>query len=643
MYRILTSLLICLCFSSFCRAQGNYYNQSSAFLKSNSNWAIGKYAGINFNTNPPSGLKTGVFTSEGSSVVSDTVSGALLFYTNGASVWDKDHNLMPNGTGLLGDTVRNWNGQATAVIALPGSATEYAIFHLSQSYKDHTTSTKLARKLYYTIVDMALNGGLGDVVATRKNILLDGASFGAMIAAVPGDNCDIWVLTHLFAQPVYKAFRITSAGIDPTPVVSTITGGSVLPGANAYSEGYLTFAPDRTRLAMCTKYLLSADTMQQGAFLADFNVETGSVTDEFKIYNGESICIAFSPDGSKVYTNLLASTLSTNSNLMQFDLTSYTRNDILTSRTLVPGGRGTHLMRTYGEEIYVSQYYRGGSFLPRNTWYVSYMKKPNLSADSTEFISNERNNWITWDPGSSIWENSYLGLGNDVITTIHPDTSFAPRKETIFCKTTEQQQFIINAPENYRTYTWSDGSADTSLDISAEGIYWLVSQDLCNYRVDTYAVTIYELMPIINVELNELGTTKQYVTYQWLWNGKSIEGATGSRHIITKNGNYQVIVGNGQDCTDTSNVYVVNNVNIIHAKGSATSHKVYPNPTSDNLTIEGNVEGEILIYGLDGRLVKKHLPAKQIFMGDLAEGFYFLVLTDSKGRIISRNKIIKQH
>jgi hypothetical protein len=42
------------------------------------------------------------FGQGGSAVATDPLSGELLFYTDGLSVFDASHNIMPDGTGLLG-------------------------------------------------------------------------------------------------------------------------------------------------------------------------------------------------------------------------------------------------------------------------------------------------------------------------------------------------------------------------------------------------------------------------------------------------------------------------------------------------------------------------------------------------------------
>ncbi|MDQ3394069.1 MAG: hypothetical protein M3512_08160, partial [Bacteroidota bacterium] len=57
-------------------------------------WYFGDYAGLDFNSNPPKVLTDGALKShEGSSVISDK-NGNLLFYTNGMTVWNMNHQIM---------------------------------------------------------------------------------------------------------------------------------------------------------------------------------------------------------------------------------------------------------------------------------------------------------------------------------------------------------------------------------------------------------------------------------------------------------------------------------------------------------------------------------------------------------------------
>src|SRR5690606_4733136 len=76
----------------------------------------------------------------------------------------------------------------------------------------------------------------------------------------------------------------------------------------------------------------------------------------------------------------------------------------------------------------------------------------------------------------------------------------------------------------------------------------------------------------------QLTTALPYSSYQWMLNGSIIDGATDRTHDVRQNGDYQVIVTDSFGCTDTSDVYVVDNYTSINAPSIAGQITVYPNP-----------------------------------------------------------------
>src|SRR4051812_30597549 len=65
-------------------------------------WYFGNNAGIDFSSGTPVALSNGkIYADEGASSISDC-QGKLLSYSDGVTVYDAAHNIMPNGTGLKG-------------------------------------------------------------------------------------------------------------------------------------------------------------------------------------------------------------------------------------------------------------------------------------------------------------------------------------------------------------------------------------------------------------------------------------------------------------------------------------------------------------------------------------------------------------
>lgn len=127
-------------------------------------------AGLDFNSGSPVVINDSqMITYEGCSTISNE-NGKLLFYTDGYRVWNKNHQMMPNGTDLLGHSSSTQSG---IIIPKPNTPGIYYIF----------TVPELAGPdgLRYSEVDMSLNGGLGDITSKKtsyytlllvKNLLL---------------------------------------------------------------------------------------------------------------------------------------------------------------------------------------------------------------------------------------------------------------------------------------------------------------------------------------------------------------------------------------------------------------------------------------------------------------------------------------
>ena len=140
-------------------------------------WYFGSYAGLDFNSGSPVPLTNGALnTAEGCATISDA-NGNLLFYTDGSTIWNKNHVTMPNGTGLLGNSTST---QAGLIIKQPGSANLYYVFSIFTDFA-------------YSIVDMNLQSGNGDVVAGSKNIVIaGGVNSEKQCATKHANGTDVW-------------------------------------------------------------------------------------------------------------------------------------------------------------------------------------------------------------------------------------------------------------------------------------------------------------------------------------------------------------------------------------------------------------------------------------------------------------------
>ena len=263
--------------------------------KETSWWYFGFNAGLNFNSlsnvtasdgtvvsNMPEAIVGPLSTREGCFTVS-TYDGQLLFSSDGSTVYDKNGNIMTNGTGLLGNFSATQSGIA---IPKPGSTTEYYIITVPAM-----ASTDGLR---YSVVDISKNGGLGEI--TSKNKIIKSGSVFENIAAVPNSNGKDYWLIHRTLQTFY-VWAITSSGVASTPT-STITNTLInthSPIGGIRPQGEIILSSDYKRIA-------SVNWEGQQIITAIFDPITGVMSDSkvlktsANLYGG-----TFSPNNEYLY------------------------------------------------------------------------------------------------------------------------------------------------------------------------------------------------------------------------------------------------------------------------------------------------------------------------------------------------------
>lgn len=199
-------------------------------------WYFGQNAGLDFNSGAPIAITDGQLdTVEGCVTISNS-SGDLLFYSDGNNVWDKNHNVMPNGTGLLGDPSSTQSG---IIIPKPGNPNIYYIFTVDDVAGDNG--------LRYSEVDLSLNGGNGNVTLVKNESLFSPST--EKISAIQHSNgTDYWVVSHSWDSSEFLVYKITATGVNTTPVISSIGSGHT--GDFSRSIGYMKVSPNGEKLAL---------------------------------------------------------------------------------------------------------------------------------------------------------------------------------------------------------------------------------------------------------------------------------------------------------------------------------------------------------------------------------------------------------
>ncbi|MFO7673836.1 MAG: hypothetical protein R6V74_09030, partial [Lutibacter sp.] len=326
-------------------------------------WFFGQQGGLNFNGGTAT-VATGsqIDTNEGNATFSDAT-GNLLFYTDGTTVWNKNHNIMPNGTNLLGNPS---SSQSAIIVPHPGNSNLFYIFTVgANEYNIINNVSVLIRAtdgLNCYTVDMRLNGGLGDVVSGSKVDLSIGQNpqWTEKVTSVKGAECNtFWVIS--LVNNTFVSYKIDTTGLVNSPIISPVNYNS------NDRRGYLKVSPDGKKLASATQ------GNQGNLLLYSFDDTNGEVANDGQMLisdiqqDGQPYGVEFSPRSSRLYcaTNTYISNNNFIYKLWQFDVEN---PNIASSKFLVkskPGYRGALQLAPNGK-IYATvppNYSNGTRFL----------------------------------------------------------------------------------------------------------------------------------------------------------------------------------------------------------------------------------------------------------------------------------------
>jgi gliding motility-associated-like protein len=484
----------------------------------NNNWYFGNNAALDFNTNPVTPLATTGFNAmEGTGSVSD-LSGNLLFYTDGTVIRDRNHNVMPNGSGILGGP----SSTQLLIVPKPGNCNRFYVFTPS----DHTGTGDL----YYTEVDMCLNNGDGDVVIGAKNVLLHTPSSEKITAVLHSNGIDIWVVTHDLGSNSFRVFPVTAAGIG-TPVMSTL--GTSHP-MNCMI-GPVKASHNGLRLAMANTF---CNNLLE---LFDFNPSTGVVSNVVSFANqifGWGIYgLEFSPNNQFLY----ATKLGISNQLWQINTTTNTVTTIAVSPFPVNYDYGMLQLAPDGK-IYMAR---------DNQNYLGVINSPDLAGTACNFVGNG----LTLAPGTF----SRSGLPNFIpssISVVQPPIVNLGNDTTI-CS----PSIMLSASTGCATYTWQDGSQQPTYNVTSSGTYFVNVTTACGTATDTIVVntasstsaqfsTNYSpCSPTISFTNNSTGAN----TYTWDFGDNTSSTATSPSHTYSSAGTYTItLTADNGGCIDTA-------------------------------------------------------------------------------------------
>lgn len=376
-------------------------------------WYFGKNFGLDFSMGEPVLLTDGAMnTHEGCATICDA-GGNLLFYTDGITVWNRNHEVMKNGEGLGGHTSAT---QSAIIVPQPKSRNAYFIFTIDAA------ENALQGGLQYSLISMIDDNGNGAV--RFKNKPLAAPTCEKITAVVNQNQKDFWVITHEWNSNRFIAFQVTDKGVDEVPIISE--AGSRIKGNTQNATGYMKASPRGDILAV-TYY--EEDRVE----LFKFDNSTGEVEKWFKLpaKSPGAYGVEFSPSGERLYVGSFETGV-----ISQYDLNKESNREIINSRFEINKPTGFNLGAIQvgpDGRIYTNSLHSA---------YIGYIINPNTYGTRTRYkikgIRIQKNNGRLGLPTfiQSFFAEHYT-----------KNRKIKPRPGTETVAQTEPEPEVIEAPE----------------------------------------------------------------------------------------------------------------------------------------------------------------------------------------------------
>ncbi len=651
--------------------------QAQHFNNYTNHWFLQENGGINFNYNPPqvdtSWLINSIFSNNSILYVSypsiSDINGNLLFYSDGYYVFNRFHQRMPNGFGLNGGDSNSTNGlieyrnKVHMIFPMPGITYKY---YLLMGSDQSSTDSITEQILTYSIIDMSLDNGKGDVLI-KNQVLMDSCSPKVNVIKHANGHC-YWIIGHrsrsdaLYAIPVCG--DITNETVQPVIThigINTNYNPPNFPQQNyTLDQGVMFISPNGRKVYIGSPNVTGKDTFNE---LFDFDASTGVFSNYMVIQEGtydDYMMFQFSQDGSKLYIGSGGS----NSYMYQFDLSSNNEQAINNSKTIV----------CYPSQVIYPgaqpRFYLGMHLAPNGKVYVAKLYNINLNKsdylDVIHFPDSLGNACGYQDSGF------YNQAGHRVLGIPHVwhVQSFLQKPmdfEHIGACVGDTVRFSLS--DSVYTVLWDFGdtanpTSNGSTLYKPTHVYsqpgsYLVEAACLHYGMHDTVRKVLDIYPLTQVSLGPdvkidsvssvtLDAGSGYGGYLW---------STGdTSQTLTVNGNgmatgvypYSIMVTDSGVCPgyDTVLVYVNTWVGLQEANPEQ-SWEVFPNPAKERLTLRlnsKNIGATIQLFDLQGKLIMEKIisnTTENLDLSKISSGSYILKLTDNQAIEIKKIEIIK--
>jgi len=299
------------------------------------NWYFAYSAGVSFNTGSPVPFTYGPgFLGCVTINVSDSL-GNTLFYSNGCCVWNRNNNVMFNSWNLESSLIGS--EQAVISVQMQEEPFRHYLFIVGH-YQQYMDS---AFGLRYSIINMNMNGGLGDIEPGGRNIHVPGLNkaWRAVTGTKHRNNKDTWIITRLSSHDsnYYASLLIDHNGLNISPIFSQSLVPYYSP-PNLTESGEIKLSPDGTKLACFYEQRKIVE-------ICEFDPSNGHVSPLFTFRptpsNGDTLfpeSMEYSINGKLFYVSSRWSAYPVHYYIHQYDATKIDSVQFMQSEVLISTG-----------------------------------------------------------------------------------------------------------------------------------------------------------------------------------------------------------------------------------------------------------------------------------------------------------------
>lgn len=430
-------------------------------------WYSGKNAGIDFGNGEVAVLEDGsMVTPAGCSSISDD-EGNLMFYTNGQTVWNRNHQIMTNGDGLSGEI----DGiQSAIIVPKPNDYSTYYIFYT----RENTQSSPIyfLPGVYYSEVKFDAQNPSG-YVTLNKDIRIAEINSTSRIAAIHHPSSDtIRVVCITKPDPVFgyivpegefifRIFNVTSSGVNVTPVKRTIN-------ESLGKLGAMKFAPDGS-------YLAFADNANQKVYFYQYDNDLINFQHHFTLPTIPAFGVFLNPYGIEFSQDSKMFYYSGGNYVVQFPFTDLGGMEPV-DNYLIPISNPGSIQLARNGKIYIAQ-----GNLSNPTGHLGVINNP-------EKIGEQCN----YRPANIQFENAASTKGLPLFVASYLRSRIIPSKDDCV---DVAFSFELDAYRAILSVLWDFGDGTTSTDFNPTHLFSTPGTHKVKARIimdNNQAVTLYK-------------------------------------------------------------------------------------------------------------------------------------------------------